>query len=193
MNKKILVVDDEEDMRDLLSNFLKVNNYESECAKDGQEAFDMIKHSDTNGNSFGLIITDMKMPNLNGMELIEKLKGESIKIPVIAITGFHDRDLMLDIIKKGCEAYLVKPLRMENLLEHINAISSVMLQKKLVIVCSACKKTLGKEGLWKSPFPPESNTTHALCPECTKKMYPELCDRDQTSDDTTEHFFDFLP
>lgn len=120
MKKKILIVDDEEFMLTTMSYLLKDKGYLVKCAKDGQNAYDQIKETQIKGDFFDLIVTDIKMPNVDGLELIEKLNNENIKIPVITMTGYHDSKTMLEVVKKGCSAYLIKPVKMEKLLEEIN-------------------------------------------------------------------------
>lgn len=79
---KILVVDDEKVIRDLTQAFLMVNGYEVDTAENGKEAFDKLLN-----NSFDVVITDLKMPLMGGMELLEKLSNMNVNAVTIVLTG----------------------------------------------------------------------------------------------------------
>lgn len=79
---KILVVDDEKVIRDLTQAFLMVNGYEVDTAENGKEAFDKLLN-----NSFDVVITDLKMPLMGGMELLEKLSNINVNAVTIVLTG----------------------------------------------------------------------------------------------------------
>ena len=79
---KILVVDDEKVIRDLTQAFLMVNGYEVDTAENGEEALDKLLN-----NSFDVVITDLKMPLMGGMELLEKLSNINLNAVTIVLTG----------------------------------------------------------------------------------------------------------
>lgn len=122
MRKKILIVEDEEPMRNSMRLILKMAGYKVETAKDGQEAFNKIIDAKVKGSLFDLILTDVLMPNLSGLELLDKLNQEKMLIPVIAITGQADKKMILQLIFKGCDTCLFKPVEQEKLIDRVNYI-----------------------------------------------------------------------
>ena len=112
ISQKILIVDDEKDILDLLSKVFKKNGYEVETARDGIEALDKAK-------SFkpALILTDIKLPNMDGIELLKKFKTMDSTPEIILMTGYHDLyDSTVDALKIGVFHYLKKPFTDVNFL-----------------------------------------------------------------------------
>ncbi len=107
----ILVVDDEERMRHLLSIILSRNGYEVEQAGDGVEALDMIK-----SKSFDLIITDIKMPRMDGIELLKEIMEMSIPCPVVFITAFATVESAVEAMRQGAVDYITKPFEEDRIL-----------------------------------------------------------------------------
>ena len=102
----ILVVDDNEMNRDMLSRRLKRQGYEVDLAEDGDVALEMI-----HGSNYDLILLDIMMPRMNGYEVLEELKQEQQyqNIPVIMISAVDDLDSIVRCIELGAEDYLFKP------------------------------------------------------------------------------------
>lgn len=105
-NALILVVDDNEMNRDMLSRRLKRQNYEVIVAEDGEQALAMMKEK-----SFDLILLDIMMPNISGYDVLERLKAddETKHIPIIMISAVDDLDSVVRCIELGAEDYLFKP------------------------------------------------------------------------------------
>ena len=82
-SKKILIVDDEYEMRIALETTLKRENYQLVCAEDGKQALDQFED-----HVFDLILTDVRMPKLSGLELLRAVKERSPKIPVVMMTAY---------------------------------------------------------------------------------------------------------
>jgi len=119
--KRVLVVDDNEDIRNLLSLVLQKEGYEVFLAADGTEAILIIK-----SNPLDLVLLDVMMPVLSGLEvlaIIRESKDKKIsEIPVMMITALStiaDIDAAID---GGATSYIVKPFRSENLIQKITAI-----------------------------------------------------------------------
>lgn len=112
---KILVVDDEQDVRDVIRLQLEQRGLNVLEAVDGQDAVDIIKSGDNLVN-VGLILCDIRMPKVNGVECIEFLKQEAPGIPIVVITGYPDTELATSLMKKGVKDYLVKPVEKEKLM-----------------------------------------------------------------------------
>ena len=116
---KIMVVDDEEDVRETLRLQLEAENYNVIEAGDGEEAIKLLKSED-NLTNCGVILCDIRMPKVNGIEYIDYLKEQAPGIPIVVITGYPDTDLAVGLIKKGVKDYLVKPVESEKLLKVVN-------------------------------------------------------------------------
>jgi len=117
---KILVVDDEADVRDLIKLQLEEKGLNTLEAVDGQNAIDILKSGDNMVN-VGLILCDIRMPKVNGVECIRFLKEQAPGIPVVVITGYPDSGLATDLMEKGVKEYLVKPVEKEKLLAVVDA------------------------------------------------------------------------
>ncbi len=114
MKRKILVVDDNESTLNLLNVFLTQKGYEVTLAKDGIEAFDLIRK-----RPFPVVITDIKMPRMNGIELIEKIKNTYPMIRVIITTGHVKFQYGLSAFTNGAETIIFKPFDFQKLDEAI--------------------------------------------------------------------------
>ncbi len=112
MNKaKILVVDDEASARSGLSKLLEQEGYTVVTAADGLLALESIAE-----NAPALIISDLKMPNLDGMGLLAKLREQSLDIPAIVTTAFGEVSVAVQAMRAGAEDYLTKPIDFDALL-----------------------------------------------------------------------------
>jgi len=109
-NFKILVVDDNRDLREILEEYLRGEGDNVEGADNGKEALE--KYRD---NYYDLIITDLNMPELAGMELIKTIKQENEITEFVIITGYASMDSAVEAIKIGAFDYIVKPFRIEEL------------------------------------------------------------------------------
>ena len=112
---KILVVDDENDVRDIIRLQLEQKGFNVLEAVDGENAISILQSGDNLVN-VGLILCDIRMPKVNGVETIEFLKNEAPGIPIVVITGYPDTELATGLLKKGVKDYLVKPVEKEKLL-----------------------------------------------------------------------------
>jgi putative nucleotidyltransferase with HDIG domain len=111
--KKILVVEDEEMIRDSLAEIVSsLFDFEVDVASDGSVALEMIQ-KDT--EKYGIVLTDLKMPNLDGMELINQAKDINQDIVFVVITGFATRDNAVSALKKGAYDFVQKPFELEEL------------------------------------------------------------------------------
>jgi CheY-like chemotaxis protein len=112
----VLVVDDRRDDREILRNSLEINDYRVVEAKDGETALEMVRKGD-----FDVCMVDFKMPGMNGMETIEKIKEINKDVGVILMSGFTLEDAIRKEIKdkKGL-AFIKKPYDMNNLVDIIN-------------------------------------------------------------------------
>jgi two-component system response regulator PilR (NtrC family) len=106
--KKILVVDDEEDVRETLATVLENLNYQALLAADGEEALSIVKNQRVD-----VILSDLYMPGMNGIELLKRVKTEKKNIIFMMITAHPTIETAVDAIKKGAYDYLTKPFHIE--------------------------------------------------------------------------------
>jgi two-component system chemotaxis response regulator CheY len=116
---KIMIVDDEEDVRETLRLQLESENYNVIEAENGEEAITLLKSEDNLMNC-GLILCDIRMPKVNGIEYIDYLKEQAPGIPIVVVTGYPDTDMAVSLLNKGVNGYLVKPVESEKLLKIVN-------------------------------------------------------------------------
>jgi excisionase family DNA binding protein len=112
-HKRVLVVDDEASIRDLLQKTLALAEYEVETAPDAGAALDRLKSH----NNFDLLIADLRMPGMDGLSLIKQVKQIKSNLPVIIITGFSSEKSAIDAVNLGVAGYLTKPFRVPQVLE----------------------------------------------------------------------------
>ncbi|MBT5632498.1 MAG: response regulator [Nitrospina sp.] len=115
---KILIIDDESEVREVLRIHLESANYNVIEAVDGEEGVNMMK-SGSNLLQVGMIICDIRMPKVNGIEAIDYLKQNAPSIPIVVVTGYPDSDLAVSLLKKGVKDYMVKPIEKARLLEKV--------------------------------------------------------------------------
>jgi signal transduction histidine kinase/FixJ family two-component response regulator len=105
MNKKLLLVDDEEGIRKVLSISLTDIGYEVFTAENGEEALEIFRHENP-----PIVLTDIKMPGMDGIELLKKIKYENPDTEVIMITGHGDMDLAIKSLKYRAIDFVTKPI-----------------------------------------------------------------------------------
>jgi excisionase family DNA binding protein len=109
--QRVLVVDDEASIRDLLAKTLALADYEVETAADGFMALERIRST-----TYDLLIADLKMPDMDGLTLIRQAKGLRSELPVIIITGFSTESSAIEAVNLGVAGYLTKPFRVPQVL-----------------------------------------------------------------------------
>jgi len=116
MAKAILIVDDNPNMSSLLAEMLEVFDYDSERAGDGDEALTKL-----GGGEYSMVISDMRMPNMTGFELLDQVKQKYPKIPVVIISGYAMED---EITAKGHrpDGFLSKPFMMSDIESLLNSL-----------------------------------------------------------------------
>ena len=110
-SKKVLVVDDETHIRYLLSDFLSSKGFEVSLAKDGQESLDQLENE-----SFDLVITDIHMPRLDGIEMLKRMEKASRKEKIIIMTGDPTDRRLMELKMPHVVTRLSKPFGIDNLL-----------------------------------------------------------------------------
>lgn len=123
---RILIVDDNKDLREILEEYLRDEDDLIDGASNGKEALD--KHGQ---NPYDLIITDLNMPEITGMEMIRRIKQENDITEFIIITGYASLDSAVEAVKMGAFDYIVKPFRMEELKVVVKNVRDKVALKKL--------------------------------------------------------------
>ena len=111
--RRILVVDDEQTVRDFLRRTLEEAGYEVITAVNGQEALDKISQFDVS-----LMLLDIKMPKLDGFEVLARMP-QDLNIPVIMLSGLHDTTTKIDTLTLRADDYIAKPFSTRELLARI--------------------------------------------------------------------------
>ncbi|HZP62820.1 MAG TPA: HD domain-containing phosphohydrolase [Terriglobales bacterium] len=110
--ERILVVDDEEPIREIVCSMLAAANYKCSQASSGQKALALLD----SGEEFELMLSDLMMANLDGIGLLERTKEKYPDMPVVMVTAVHDISIALKAIRDGAYDYLLKPFEREQLL-----------------------------------------------------------------------------
>jgi CheY-like chemotaxis protein len=110
MARKILIVDDNPNMSVLLSEMLEVFDHESKIAADGFQALEELK-----AGNFSMVITDMRMPKMTGLELLERIKTSYPKIKVVLISGYSGSQIETQAEALKADGFLGKPLMMADI------------------------------------------------------------------------------
>ena len=111
---RVLVVDDEQAVRDLMSKYLATADYEVETVEDGPTALERLRSHDY--DYYDLMITDLKMPGMDGLSVIREARRVSTDLPIIIITAYSTEASAIEAINLGVSGYLTKPFRMERVL-----------------------------------------------------------------------------
>jgi excisionase family DNA binding protein len=108
---RVLVADDEASVRDLLSKTLALAEYEVDVVPDGRSAVDRLRVL-----PYDLLITDLKMPGVDGLSVIREARSLKADIPIIIITGFSTEASAIEAVNLGVSGYLTKPFRIPRVL-----------------------------------------------------------------------------
>ena len=114
--KKILVVEDEKDIQNIIKAFLENAEYKVETADDGLDAINLIQK-----NNYDLILLDIMLPKIDGFTVCEMIRKNS-NVPIIILTALTDEESQLKGFDKLADDYITKPFSMPILLKHIEAI-----------------------------------------------------------------------
>lgn len=117
MSKKILIVDDNPNMSSLLSEMLEVFDYESVRASNGEQALKELEHG-----GISMVITDMRMPKMTGLELVDEVKSRFPKLPVVLISGYSVTDMQSQTCEFKPDGFLGKPLMMSDIEKLLNTL-----------------------------------------------------------------------
>ena len=111
----ILVVDDDPECRDILMRLLTLSDYEVETVESGRDAVELLKRAE-----FKLVLTDIVMPDMDGLELLSHVKSHYPNIPVIMVTGRASNESKNEALEKGAEGLILKPYTRDQLMTIVN-------------------------------------------------------------------------
>lgn len=137
MKPRILVVDDEESIREFLDIMLRKEGYEVTCVEDGQKAIDILKKK-----SFDLLISDLQMPNVTGIELLKHCRETYPDLLFMMITAFGTAESAVEAMKMGAYDYITKPFKIDEV--RIN-IANALRSRNLEVENRVLRKELQKE------------------------------------------------
>ncbi len=115
---RILIVDDEERIRSLLAKRLAMDNYSCTVANTGTEALHHFYK-----NQFFLVICDVRMPEMDGLELLRRMKAFDPDMMMIMMTGYPDIDIVIKAMRMGAHDFLVKPFDLESMVSSVRRAS----------------------------------------------------------------------
>ncbi len=137
MKPRILVVDDEESIREFLDIMLRKEGYDVTCVEDGQKAIDILKKK-----SFDLVISDLQMPNVTGIELLKHCRENYADLLFMMITAFGTAESAVEAMKMGAYDYITKPFKIDEV--RIN-IANALRSRNLEVENRVLRKELQKE------------------------------------------------
>jgi DNA-binding NtrC family response regulator len=114
-HNRVLVVDDQDMLRDMLKDYLSNKGYEILEAKNGLECVEFTKK-----HKFDAIFMDVRMPEMDGLSALEALREHGVKTPVFLMSGYGEVASVEDAIKRGAQNFLPKPFKLEKALEMLN-------------------------------------------------------------------------
>jgi len=122
--EKILIIEDDRFFQEAFSDLLQKEGYEVECASGGSQGLEMLA-----ANHFDLVITDLIMPGIDGMEVLSRVKGSNPDIDVIMVTGNTNLESAIFALKHGARDYLIKPVNPE---EFRHSVALCLQQRRLL-------------------------------------------------------------
>jgi len=134
---RILVIDDERAIRNTLKEVLEYENYEVDIAEDGETGLKLF-----DSNSYDVVLCDIKMPRMDGVEVLQKITEISDNTPVIMISGHGNIDTAVDAIKKGAFDFLEKPVDLNRVLI---TIKNALEKSTLIVQTKNLKKQVSKK------------------------------------------------
>jgi two-component system response regulator PilR (NtrC family) len=110
LTKKILIVDDNPNMSVLLSDILEIFDFKGSHAADGNEALDKLRRG-----KYDLVFTDLRMPNMDGLDLLKAIKSEHPGLPVVVVTGYSGSETRDEVLAEKADGFLSKPFKVHEI------------------------------------------------------------------------------
>ena len=127
---RVLLVEDEVDAREILSFYLNTIFENVVVAVDGQEALEIFEENFNNNRYFDLVLTDIKMPRLDGMDMIEKMLALVENQKFIIVSAYKDEEKLLKSINFRVLGYFIKPINVDNMMEILKKAKAEVLKEK---------------------------------------------------------------
>jgi two-component system response regulator PilR (NtrC family) len=137
MNERILVVDDEEIIRESLSYVLRKEGYDVQEADNGRSAYELILKE-----SYDVVVTDLEMPEMKGIQLLEEIKKLDIQSVVVVVTAYGSLDTAIAALRSGASDYILKPVEFD---EMIIKIKRLLEMKNLLLENRVLRKEIQRE------------------------------------------------
>ncbi len=113
---KLLIVDDELLIRDLLYDYFKSRDYDIAVAESGQGALEQLEEA-----RFDTIILDIKMPDMDGLELATRIRSTDERVPIIFMTGYPSMESAIEAVRKRADDYFIKPFNLKQMNKAVEA------------------------------------------------------------------------
>ena len=120
MKPKILIVDDEKDTLEMMQDLFESKGYETEAAVNGLEALNIIRNQEPD-----IVLTDIRMPEMDGMQLLQELTKDYPNLPVLMVTAHGTISAAVDAMKMGARDYIMKPLNLDEILAKVERITQL--------------------------------------------------------------------
>ena len=144
---KVLLLDDDLDLQELIQDYFRPRGYDFICHASAEQGLNEVIRHASNPEPIDLVITDFRLPNMNGIELIEQFKKVAPHIPIILITAHSSLDLAVEAIEKGAYDFVVKPIQFPQLaISMERAVYFSRLQSENLKLRTAIESTSPKEG-----------------------------------------------
>lgn len=117
--KRILIAEDEKCLCLSLEIIIEKLGHEPICTTNGNDTFDILVRNQIENTPIDLLLCDIQMPGMTGMELIDKMNKRKIKTPVLVITGYGDKEIVVRLMRMGCRDFMDKPFSPEQLEQRI--------------------------------------------------------------------------
>lgn len=192
----ILVIDDEAAIRESLRAYLEDLDYHIVTAEDGRAGIELFEQEEID-----LVLVDLRMPEMDGLEVLGHLTRTSPHTPLIVVTGAGLIGDAIAALKRGAWDYLLKPIDNISVLAHAveNGLERARLKRQrfeeelqeacgrmktlngIIAMCSFCKKIRDVDGSWADVDSyiakyTQADVSHSICPACIPKHYPEYND-----------------
>ena len=136
---RVLLVEDEEDAREILSFYLDTIFDEVQIACDGEEGLVLYKEAYEKNRAFDLVLTDIKMPNIDGLTMIEEITKINDEQKFIIVSAYKDEEYLFKSINLNVISYFVKPLEVKNIMELLKKVKAKVLEDKNKILLNSVK------------------------------------------------------
>ncbi|RBQ31858.1 DNA-binding response regulator [Arcobacter sp. FW59] len=126
-NLKVLIVEDEQKLANLIKSSIKELFFKISIAKDGEEGLKKFKSFKPD-----IIISDIMMPKLTGLEMSQKIKEQNSSIPIIILSAYSQKEMLLKAIDLGISKYFIKPFDIESFIEYLKELSNKIIKSKSI-------------------------------------------------------------